>query len=166
LAELFSRLYQRGKVKPIQPIKSFTPAEVPEALAYMQRGKHIGKILIKMTDDTTALSWSKKINVAPLTTFKSEAAYLLVGGLGGIGRAVSNWMVENGARHLIYLSRSGRSQSNNAFIEELQAQGCQPVIINGSVSNIGDVERAIAASPKPISGVINLGMVQKVSNIS
>lgn len=119
-----------------------------------------------MTDDTTALSWSKKINVAPLTTFKSEAAYLLVGGLGGIGRAVSNWMVENGARHLIYLSRSGRSQSNNAFIEELQAQGCQPVIINGSVSNIGDVERAIAASPKPISGVINLGMVQKVSNIS
>lgn len=132
----------------------------------MQRGKHIGKILIKMTDDTTALSWSKKINVAPLTTFKSEAAYLLVGGLGGIGRAVSNWMVENGARHLIYLSRSGRSQSNNAFIEELQAQGCQPVIINGSVSNIGDVERAIAASPKPISGVINLGMVQKVSNIS
>ncbi|KAL1852331.1 Mycolipanoate synthase [Paecilomyces lecythidis] len=119
-----------------------------------------------MTNDTTAISSSKKITVAPLTTSKSEAAYFLVGGLGGIGRAVSNWMVGNGARHLIYLSRCGNSQGSEAFIEELRSQGCQPVIINGSVSNIGDVERAIAVSRKPISGVIHLGMVQKPSTLS
>ncbi|KAJ5888153.1 type I iterative polyketide synthase [Penicillium taxi] len=166
LSELFARLAQRGKIKPIQPVKIFSPADIPDAFAYMQRGTHIGKILIHMNRDTATQSLSKKITVAPLTTFKSDAAYLLVGGLGGIGRAVSNWLVENGARHLIYLSRSGKSPSNEAFIQELQAQGCQPVVINGSVSNIEDVEHAIAVSPKPISGVINLGMVQKPSALS
>ena len=39
-------------------------------------------------------------------TFNPKAAYLLVGGLGGLGRAVSLWMAERGARHLTYLSRS------------------------------------------------------------
>ncbi|CAG8370997.1 unnamed protein product [Penicillium salamii] len=167
LNELFTRLSQRGEIRPIQPVKIFNHAEIRESLAYMQRGTHIGKILIRMKNEaiSPSIMESNPVNVVPLTSFNPDAAYLLVGGLGGIGRAVSNWLVEHGARHLVYLSRSGDSPSNQSFLEELRVQGCQPVIVTGSVSEIEDVGKAISESPKPIAGVINLGMVLKSAPI-
>lgn len=40
-------------------------------------------------------------------SFRAEVSYLLVGGLGGLGRSIAMWMVENWAKHLIFLSRGG-----------------------------------------------------------
>jgi hypothetical protein len=51
--------------------------------------------------------------------FRHDVSYLFVGGFGGIGRAVSTWMVEQGALYLVYLSRSAQSCENTAFIREL-----------------------------------------------
>jgi hypothetical protein len=130
----------------------------------MQRGTHIGKILIRFTGENAAADIPNGITTTPTMSFRPDATYLLVGGLGGIGRAVSNWLVENGARHLVFLSRSGaHMHSDPAFLEELRSQGCQPVTITGSVANMDDVDRAVTASPIPIAGVIHLGMVLKVS---
>jgi hypothetical protein len=73
-------------------------------------------------------------------------------------------MVENGAKTLVTLSPSGaKSSSDQAFLEELRFQGCSAVVVGGDVSNINDVRSAIAKSPKPISGVIHLGMVLRIS---
>ncbi|GKT93280.1 polyketide synthase [Colletotrichum tofieldiae] len=69
-------------------------------------------------------------------------------------------MVENGARHLIYLSRnSGNTQENDRFFDELEAQGCSVVAIRGSVGSLDDVKRAIGAATRPVRGVINMSMV-------
>lgn len=130
----------------------------------MQRGSHIGKILIRFAGANAVANIPKGITATSAMSFSPDAAYLLIGGLGGIGRAVSNWLVENGARHLVFLSRSGAHLPREQdFLEELRSQGCQPVAIMGSVANMDDVERAVATSPKPIAGVIHLGMVLKVS---
>jgi hypothetical protein len=51
---------------------------------------------------TSTLNVSKDI-------FHKDASYLLVGGLGGIGRAIASWMVENGAKYLILVNRGGLS---------------------------------------------------------
>jgi uncharacterized protein related to proFAR isomerase len=73
-------------------------------------------------------------------------------------------MVENGAKTLVILSRSGaKSSPDQAFLEELRFQGCTAVVVGGDVSDINDVRSAIAKSPRPISGVIHLGMVLRVS---
>ncbi|GFF29324.1 lovastatin nonaketide synthase [Aspergillus udagawae] len=157
LRQSFYRLNRGGHLKPIHPIKVFDACNAHQALAYMQRGTHIGKILVKIAggDDADSIAMIK-----PTPRFAPDAAYLLVGGLGGIGRAVSNWMVENGAKTLVILSRSGaKSSSDQAFLEELRFQGCSAIVVGGDVSDINDVRSAIAKSPKPISGVIHLGMV-------
>ena len=39
-------------------------------------------------------------------TLRSDASYLVTGGLGGIGLHMARWMVGRGARHLILMSRS------------------------------------------------------------
>jgi acyl transferase domain-containing protein/NAD(P)-dependent dehydrogenase (short-subunit alcohol dehydrogenase family) len=38
--------------------------------------------------------------------FRSDGAYLITGGLGGLGRTVARWLIERGARHLILLNRT------------------------------------------------------------
>lgn len=95
--------------------------------------------------------------------FRADAAYLLVGGLGGIGRAVSTWMVENGARQLIYLSRSAAECSTTTpFLDELRSQGCEVKMVAGSVDSREDVERAVKMAEGPVAGVLQMSMVLRV----
>lgn len=62
-----------------------------------------------------------------------------------------------------FLDLGLRSPGDQAFFQELQSQGCQPIAIAESVTNMDDVMRAVTASPLPITGLIHLGMVLKVS---
>lgn len=95
--------------------------------------------------------------------FRADAAYLLVGGLGGLGRALSTWMVENGARQLIYLSRSAaEGPSTTPFLDELRSQGCQVKMMAGSVDSREDVERAVKMAEGPVAGVLQMSMVLRV----
>ena len=126
----------------------------------MQTGRHIGKIIVRIPEDSPSL---ESIKDRPSPSLRFDHSYLLVGGLGGLGRAVSTWMVEQGARHLIFLSRSAESDSESqGFLEELYSQGCEVQLVAGSISNLADVERAVQSATKPIAGVINLSMVLKV----
>jgi hypothetical protein len=152
--------YRQGSIEPISPTKVFDARTIGEAFRYMQKGQHMGKIVLRMPEDTETLGvvqQQKQLSLNP------DASYLLVGGLGGIGRAVSNWMVENGARELIYLSRSaGERPADQAFFRELESQGCRAIAVAGSAANMIDVQRAVNASSKPISGVIQMSMVLRV----
>lgn len=60
-----------------------------------------------------------------LVSFQPNASYLLVGGLGRLGRAVSILMIERGARHLVFSSRNaGVPESDKEIICEHEAAGC------------------------------------------
>ncbi|EOD49628.1 putative polyketide synthase protein [Neofusicoccum parvum UCRNP2] len=106
--------YENGGISPIRPIKTFPASQVMEAFREMQKGQHIGKIVVSMPEQPTELEITP---TAQKLKLREDASYLLCGGLGGLGRAISNWMVENGARNLVYLSRSGgEPESTQAFI--------------------------------------------------
>ena len=154
-------LGNQGKIRPIQPVRTFKASQVQQALAYMQRGTHLGKIVIDMKSAGSRPTVDiDDVDVA----LSPDASYLIVGGLGGIGRAICSWMVERGAKNLAILSRSaGASQEDQIFLEELRTQGCDVRTAAGDVTKKEDVQRAVDSSPKPISGVVHLGMVLKVS---
>lgn len=128
----------------------------------MQAGTHMGKILIKMPEDTSSLPCTVS---NPVVSFRPDASYLLVGGLGGLGKAIALWMVERGARHLVFFSRSAsdsHSQEHRAFLEELEGQGCTSSLVNGDVAKLEDVQRAVSESQshsRPLAGVLHLSMV-------
>ncbi|TPX08256.1 uncharacterized protein E0L32_001848 [Thyridium curvatum] len=158
LLERIVRLYEEGHIHPLRPIQTFTADAVESCFRYMQKGEHIGKIVVTMnTSDGRPL---KSSSSAAELSFPSDASYLLVGGLGGLGRTVSTWMVERGARHLVYLSRrAGQSTRDHEFFEELRCQGCTATAVQGSVSELSDVERAVAAARKPLRGILNMSML-------
>ncbi|KAJ6027291.1 uncharacterized protein N7446_004111 [Penicillium canescens] len=157
LISQFSEWARDGKVKPIRPVTVYHADQISEAFRFMQQGVHMGKILVKMPTCSSDLPANPSIKPFSLSSTK---AYLLAGGLGGLGRCVSNWMVEQGARHLIFFSRSGgRSDEHKAFVRELQTQGCEVLIVAGDVCNLADVKQAASRSAWPIGGVLQLSMV-------
>lgn len=154
-------LFKQGKIKPIQPIKTFPADKAVDAFRYMQQGVHMGKILIEIPENVAELETSKSMSV---TSFSSQASYLLVGGLGGIGRSICTWMVENGARYLVFLSRSaGSSEDDKSFIKELETQGCHVKTVAGSVTELSDVQNAVSKCVKPLAGVFQLSVKLAVS---
>ncbi|EGE05508.1 fatty acid synthase S-acetyltransferase [Trichophyton equinum CBS 127.97] len=157
MKEKFLSWYNQGNMKPIRPIKVYDAADVSEAFRYMQQGTHMGKIVIRIPQDSSAIPLA---GVKAPVQFSPYVSYLLVGGLGGLGRSISTWMVEQGARHLVYLSRTaGQTDKDRAFIRELEDQGCRAVCVAGSVVNMEDVRFAIAQCPKPLAGVYQLSTV-------
>jgi hypothetical protein len=121
----------------------------------------MGKIVVRMPESPRDLA-ARETRAA--VRFSPDHAYLLSGGLGGLGRAISNWMVEKGARCLVYLSPSaGVSDSHRPFAAELKCQGCEAIFVSGSAGNIADIQKAISLSPKPIKGVFQLALALQVS---
>ncbi|KAJ6441348.1 KR domain-containing protein [Purpureocillium lavendulum] len=157
LLDQLSRLGMEQQLKPIRPIHTFPIEEIPDAFRFMKKGQHIGKIVIQLPQNTESIP-------ALLThepdLLSSTSTYLLVGGLGGLGKEVTRWMVEKGARSFCFLSRSADDpEKHGAFFSELKSQGCRITAVAGSVVEMADVKRAIAASPTLISGVVQMSMV-------
>ncbi|XXG97578.1 short-chain alcohol dehydrogenase [Hypoxylon texense] len=107
----------------------------------------------------------EKIQTLPTRTplkFSPESTYLLVGCLGGLGRSLTSWMMESGARRFTFLSRSGAdSKSAAKLVSDIEAAGAIVQVVRGDATNAADVARAVAGvSPKnPIRGVVHAAMV-------
>ncbi|KAF4431177.1 Highly reducing polyketide synthase FUM1 [Colletotrichum fructicola] len=144
--------------------KIFKPSQVHEAFraAAGQKNQPTTKVVLQTpTTDPQSDSPLSSVEVMPASPqFRSDAAYLLVGGLGGIGRAVATWMAEHGAGELIFLSRSaGTEPQVEYFLGELRSQGCVIKAVTGSVAILEDVSRAVNAADRPIAGVFQMSMV-------
>ena len=95
---------------------------------------------------------------------------MLVGGLGGIGRAVARWMIDNGARNLIFVNRSGLSrQEARDSVEAHENQGAKVSVSACDVSDSEQLSQVVSESSSempPIRGVIHTAMVLRVSHPS
>ena len=87
--------------------------------------------------------------------FRADGSYLITGGFGALGVLISKWMVENGARRLIIMSRAkfppraewGRLAPDNRFaeqiavIKEMEAKGAT---VHLAPVDVGDREQLTA----------------------
>ncbi|KAL7625333.1 hypothetical protein AAE478_004549 [Parahypoxylon ruwenzoriense] len=96
--------------------------------------------------------------------FSSDASYLLVGCLGGLGRSLTRWMMERGARHFAFISRSGADKPEAALlIESIKASGASTKVYRADASNEEAVRQVVASlqAERPIRGVVHGAMVLK-----
>lgn len=154
--------FRLGAIHPIRPIKFFDAVEIEGALRYMQKGQHMGKLVIKFPQGHSQLSASRGNNRLRL---RQDVSYLMVGGLGGLGRSISTWMVEHGAKHFVYLSSTGGNGPDDAtFVQEMNDAGASVQIVAGSVANLADVQRVVKQAGHPIAGVLQMSTVLKASS--
>ncbi|CAG7555684.1 unnamed protein product [Fusarium equiseti] len=151
-------LYKEGHIRPIRPIKVYRPQDILDGFRYMQQGVHLGKIVVSMNTDSGP-RLDARLRKQPVR-LDSSGAYLLVGGLGGLGRSISRWLVQQGARHLIYLSRSaGTGERHTDLQQELESIGCTISFVQGSITSVDDVNAAVARANGSLRGVLQMSMV-------
>jgi acyl transferase domain-containing protein len=138
---------------------------VKNGILHFQRLKPMVSLnrLIESDEDDFA---SKDTCFSP--QLRNDATYLIVGGLGGLGRQVAGRLVARGARHLCFVSRrtapSGddlkalaRSFDENVIVKAYQADVCDP-------SHLRKVLHRMKIECPPLKGVVQAAAVLKVSD--
>ncbi|TLD16699.1 uncharacterized protein PgNI_02547 [Pyricularia grisea] len=154
----------KGLLKTILVDRVFGAPHVLDSLRYMQQGTHLGEIVLEIRHESSGQfrldDSAMEIPRTPEVAFDKDVSYLLVGGLGGLGRAMSVWMVQRGARHLTFLSRSAGSGEDDAnFVRELESMSCTVQLVMVDVTKSEHVARAVHAVPTPLKGVVQISMV-------
>ena len=87
---------------------------------------------------------------------------MLVGGLGGLGRSIAQWMVDRGAKSIILVSRSGAQKPEAVqAIDEMVAEGAIMAVFACDVADRSRLTAVIEKCTKtlpPIRGVIQAAM--------
>lgn len=157
-----AELIQNGSLRPVAPILDFTMADVEKAFRFMQAGKHIGKVVVRVDDGDVvpAVPRTPEVNVSPNATY-------VVAGLGGICREIARWLAEKGAKALVLLSRSAASSAENkAFAEDLRnVYGTDVRAFDCDVGDRGALEAVLekCSGMPPIKGCVTGAMVLDVS---
>jgi acyl transferase domain-containing protein/protein-L-isoaspartate O-methyltransferase len=106
------------------------------------------------------------------TQWRPDGAYLITGGLGGLGLKLARWMAEQGARHIVLLGRTGlpeRSQwptlteKDDAYrkakaIQEIEATGATVTVVSADVSDrarMTQVFEQFGQTLPPLRGVVH-----------
>jgi NADP-dependent 3-hydroxy acid dehydrogenase YdfG len=93
----------------------------------------------------------------------ADASYLLVGGLGGIGRSISRWMASHGARNFIFVSRSGAAAPAAAqLVADLEKIGARVEVLKCDATDSEKLSAAVGTALKslpPLRGIIQGAMV-------
>lgn len=91
--------------------------------------------------------------------FRSEKTYFLVGCLGGLGRSISNWMFDRGARKFVFMGRSGLDrQPAQELANHLESKGAIVTVVKGDVTVAKNVTEAVGSIKGQIGGIINAAM--------
>ncbi|KAF2180125.1 hypothetical protein K469DRAFT_640404, partial [Zopfia rhizophila CBS 207.26] len=149
-------MVRNGEICPIA-FKTFDVSELEKAMLYFSKGKHIGKVVATYEDQASIV---KMIPPRLQAYFDPEAEYVLVGGLGGLGRSILQWMVSRGAHHFTVLSRSGGrklSQEAATMINTLSSQDIAIKLVACDISVKESVAKAIltASKERPIKGILH-----------
>lgn len=155
-----------GAVRPLHS-HVFAADEAEEAFRFMSTGKHTGKVILKIRDEEQKkVCPPTPISVKALarTEFSPNKAYVIVGGLGGFGLELADWMTIRGCRKLVLVSRSGpRTAYQHLSIKRLTRKiGSKNLLLSkADVTTLAGAQQLIkeASSLGPVGGVFNLAMV-------
>ncbi|KAI1121261.1 hypothetical protein F5Y10DRAFT_256700 [Nemania abortiva] len=105
-----------------------------------------------------ALPTSKQLRLHP------DVTYLLVGCLGGLGRSLTRWMMECGAKHFAFISRSGIDKPEAArLVADIELLGASTQVLRADAADEDAVAKIVASlqAKRPIRGVVHAAMVLK-----
>lgn len=134
--------FASGALTPL-PQHVFALEQAELAFRFMAQAKHTGKIVI-----------TPRVPV----TIRSDATYLVTGGLTGLGLAVARSLCAQGARHLMLLGRRAPGDDARAAIAALESQEVHVSVASADVADPAQVAAALAMISDglpPLRGIIH-----------
>ncbi|MEX5635816.1 SDR family NAD(P)-dependent oxidoreductase [Parafrankia sp. FMc2] len=143
-----------GRLTPLE-YTAFPIAEASAVFRSMGAGEHIGKLVLTIPADgeTTVV-------VAPhdIPVIRGDGAYVVTGGLGGLGLVLARWLSRSGAGRVVLNGRSAPSSAAEAVLAELRGAGTDIEVVRGDIA-VGDTaQRLVAAATAtglPLRGVLH-----------
>ncbi|KMQ87022.1 fatty acid synthase [Lasius niger] len=158
---LVSEGIENGVVRPL-PTTIFSEQSLEQGFRFMTTGKHIGKVLLRIRDEESqkrVLPIMRMVTAVPRIYMNPEKSYVLIGGLGGFGLELSNWMIDRGARFIILVSRIGiRTGYQASRVRHWREKGIRIVISTADITTSSGAQRLIDESNQlaPVGGIFNL----------
>lgn len=150
-----------GILKPVTPIKVYPLSDMESAFRLMQVGKHRGKIALSWGGDDVVPQMVHRRS-GPPASLNPAVSYLLVGGLGGLGRSLAGLLIDLGARHLCFISRSGAtSDEAKAFIHRMASIDVHVVVYQCDIADSSALQAVLArhsTNEPPIKGAFQCAM--------
>ncbi len=143
-----------------QPQTTHYPlAEAATAIRVMGAAEHTGKLILSIprVGHSTVVVPPEQ---AP--TFRSDGAYIVTGGLGGLGLFLAGKMAAGGAGRIVLNSRSKPSIAALAEINRMREGGTEIEVVSGDVASAETVDRLVAEATStglPVRGVLHAAAV-------
>lgn len=142
------------------PITVFPASQAEDALRYMAQSKHVGKIVLSVE--------SQQVEAIPMErkrlTVSRDGAYVITGGTRGLGLQIAKRFAEQGAGHLILLSRSGlvteEAQEAVSYMEDCGAVVYAPsvdITVEGQLKEV--LQHIRREGHAPIRGIVHGAVV-------
>ena len=129
------------------------------AIRVMSAAEHTGKLIldIPQTGRSTVVLQPEQVPVV-----RPDGAYIITGGLGGLGLFLAEKMASGGAGRIVLTSRSAPDQRALDTIELVRATGSDVVVERGDIAQPGTAQRLVAnatATGLPLRGVLHAAAV-------
>ncbi|KAL2751801.1 hypothetical protein ACRALDRAFT_1053174 [Sodiomyces alcalophilus JCM 7366] len=160
LREVFS-WFEKGIFRPVTPVQTFPMGDISDAFRLIAQRRHVGKLVV-VADESTMVKATPP--PAKQLSLEGQGTYVVVGGLGDLGKRIGRLLVSRGATHIVTLSRSIPGDDIlQPWLEEIKGLGGSVHMIQCDVTDKESTKRAAvecaSAGLPPVRGVVYGGMV-------
>jgi polyketide synthase 3/4 len=120
---------------------------------------HTGKVVLDVPRAGRSVAAVSPEDVRP---FRPDGAYIVTGGIGGLGLFLAGEMAARGAGRIVLNSRSAPNDQARLAIERLRAAGADIAVECGDIAEPATAERLVAcaaATGLPVRGVLHAAAV-------
>ncbi|MHB9857129.1 SDR family oxidoreductase [Streptomyces sp. YIM S03343] len=137
------------------PHTEFPLERATDAFRTMAAARHIGKLVITLDGEPPARA---VVRPGAVPVARRDGAYVISGGLTGIGLETARWLAGRGAGTLVLNGRGQASPYARNVIQEIRELGTRVDVVLGDVAAPGTAERLVEAATsdgRPLRGVIH-----------
>ncbi|XP_063706400.1 fatty acid synthase-like [Culicoides brevitarsis] len=162
VCKLITEDIKSGDIMPL-PTTVFAADDIEQGMRFLASAKHIGKVLIKVRESHENAK-SLPITVYPRVFCNPELTYVVVGGLGGLGLELSDWLVMRGCRKLVLSSSRGITKPYQCYrISLWRSYGVQVVISTADITTMNGATELLEEATRlaQVGGIFNLAVQLK-----
>ncbi|KAK1977274.1 beta-ketoacyl synthase [Colletotrichum cereale] len=155
-------LFQRSFSAPltaIHPTTVFSVTDAAQAADWLATPRQHGKAVLSLVDDAALVLTPPP--PAERLALDGHGTYVLAGGLGALGLDIASMMIDHGAKHLVFLSRSGGGK-NEDDLASFRARGVAAEAYKCDVNQAESVTRVFVKlkdEGRVVKGLIQCAMV-------
>jgi polyketide synthase 5 len=161
LRDLLKTVYQLtadGSL-PMPESTHYPLTEAATAIRVMSNAEHTGKLVLDVPH-----TGHSRVVVPPghVQPFSGDGAYIITGGLGGLGLFLAEKMAAGGCGRIVLSSRSQPTPEALQTIERIRAAGTDVVVECGDITQPDTAQRLVAtatATGAPLRGVLHAAAV-------